>query len=889
MSSGGGARVSIPSSARKTVQNIKEIAGNHSDEEIYAMLKECYMDPNDTVQKLLLQDPFHEVKRKRDRRKENLNKESTESRWKSSMPGRGNRGGRGINSPHYITHDAGGGKSSALGKETGNNQVSEKGPGPSMLPISQETKNKETTPAACASTVITSHPTGIASGSPSVVEHAEHLFVASGVSHSNTTAAADSGKLEGPPPLELPNCASKNPTIAFGTADRDGLCIPNSNNLPDPITTTLHFSASDPVLVPSHDSRLPSVVGTIRREVGIQRTPVDQISVTPAENKSTAAPSEVGSSIMQGKMSSKLQGAGKNQLSESSQPPSSTYSSSSASRPSSNYNSRSQQVIGPQKVGHSKEWKPKPINPSLAQGSVTAITPEVSSVSLEADTQLRPALSVFDSKEATSDLQSKLEKMLISAGQQVIIPNHLHVPDAEKLGFCFGSFDTSFGLNTSYSSVPESDKSPPPLSETSEEIEETVEEQSSSNQNALATADQDYPDHSQSLLQVPESSCEDDVSSSVVPEFSESKQENALPSGGHEYSAAHTSPSQSFGFMPPMIGSQLAPFESSESQARDVSRLPGFVVQQPFDPASYYAQFYRSGAETDGRVSPFHSAGVAIKYNSNVAVVSLQTSQSSQEGGNSFILTAGGPTPLVTQAAGVMQSSIAQQPLPVFRQPTGVHLPHYPSNYIPYGHYFSPFYVPPPAMHQFLSNGAFPQQPQAGSVYPGPPAATAKYSLSQHKPGINPGNSTHIGVSSSYGPYSSSIASYNPSSATPGGNSASNEDLAASQYKDNNVYVSSQQSEGSGVWIAAPGRDMSGLQASSLYNVPQGQLAFTPTQAGHGTFAGIYHPPQTMTAATIHPLLQQSQTMAGAVDMVGPTGSVYQQPQHAQINWPSSY
>ena len=98
------------------------------------------------------------------------------------------------------------------------------------------------------------------------------------------------------------------------------------------------------------------------------------------------------------------------------------------------------------------------------------------------------------------------------------------------------------------------------------------------------------------------------------------------------------------------------------------------------------------------------------------------------------------------------------------------------------------------------------------------------------------------------------------------------------------------QSEGSAVWIAAPGRDISGLPASSFYNLPpQSQhVAFTPTQGGHGPIAGIYHPAQAVTA-TVHPLLQQSQTMAGAVDMVGPTGSVYQQPQHAQINWPNNY
>ncbi|EEF30185.1 conserved hypothetical protein [Ricinus communis] len=50
-----GVRASIPSNVRKTIQDIKEITGNHSEEEIYAMLRDCSMDPNETAQKLLLQ------------------------------------------------------------------------------------------------------------------------------------------------------------------------------------------------------------------------------------------------------------------------------------------------------------------------------------------------------------------------------------------------------------------------------------------------------------------------------------------------------------------------------------------------------------------------------------------------------------------------------------------------------------------------------------------------------------------------------------------------------------------------------------------------------------------------------------------------------------------
>lgn len=98
------------------------------------------------------------------------------------------------------------------------------------------------------------------------------------------------------------------------------------------------------------------------------------------------------------------------------------------------------------------------------------------------------------------------------------------------------------------------------------------------------------------------------------------------------------------------------------------------------------------------------------------------------------------------------------------------------------------------------------------------------------------------------------------------------------------------QSEGSAVWIAPSGRDITSLPASSFYNLPpQGQsVTFASTQVAPGSYAGIYHP-QAVTAAAVHPLLQQAQTMGGAVDMRGPAANVYQQPQHAQMNWPSNY
>ncbi|CAI9294913.1 unnamed protein product [Lactuca saligna] len=847
-----GGRVTIPNNVRKTIQNIKEITGNHSEDEIYAMLKECSMDPNETAQKLLLQDPFHEVKRKRDRKKENPSKESTESRWKPGMQGRGNRGGRGNYSSRHMSNDAGGGRTGLSAKENGIiNKGAEEGANQS---IPQGQKSKDTS-------------------------------VESDKKQSEVTSSTSSSKMEGQVPKVVPVEASKIMLTSKNTS---------ASTSPSP---GVYLSEKDPILMPSQDSRLS--VGAIRREVGSKVAAAEQIQETPLVIKSTASGSE------QGKVGpSELQGVGKNVVSESSSRPGSS-SHVSFSRPSSSYNNRMQQAIGPQKVGPSMEWKPKPI--AQSQGSIkvpVAVVP----VEAHTPTTVSSASSAnLDSKE--DEVEKKLKESHISDDKQhVIIPNHLHVPEAEKLGFCFGSFDATFGFNKTSSNsngpvavaVAVSDKT----SEASEEADETIEDQIQS-RNENADGEEDHLERpTTSSSNVPESlPMEGDMSSNAGPEYREPKQEissSSLPTPSHQYPVVHTSPNPnfSFGFMPPMIGSQVTSFENTESQTRDASHVPSFVVQQPFDPASYYAHFYR---ESDGRMSPFHST---TKYNGNVP----QPSLSSQEVGNSLMLSTTSPTPTAaTQTAGVMQSSISvtQQPLPVFRQPAGVHLPHYPPNYIPYGPYFSPFYVPPPAaIHQFLSNGTFPQQPQqgGGGMYPAPPpvaASNSKYPLPQYKPGSN--NSGHIGMAGSYGPYASPPpAGYNPGSAAA--NSTSNEDLGGShshshsQFKETNVYITGQQSEGPGVWIAGPGpgRDMSG----SFYNLPQGgQVAYTtPTQQpNHGhtaAFANIYHPPQPVTTGAVHPLAGGG---PGSVDMVGPAAaaaaSVYQQqqPQPTQINWPNNY
>lgn len=124
-------------------------------------------------------------------------------------------------------------------------------------------------------------------------------------------------------------------------------------------------------------------------------------------------------------------------------------------------------------AGSSKEWKPKPSNTINQVSGPAANAFEASAVVVG---QLQSMPNAADSEEATAKLQRKLEDLHIPERQHVILPDHIYVPDSEKNKFSFGSLGATFGVNTSYASVPESEKSSTPLSDTSQVIEESVEE-----------------------------------------------------------------------------------------------------------------------------------------------------------------------------------------------------------------------------------------------------------------------------------------------------------------------------------------------------------------------------------------------------------------------------
>ncbi|GAA0175775.1 hypothetical protein LIER_28887 [Lithospermum erythrorhizon] len=197
-----------------TIADIKEIAGGkHSDDDVYAMLKECNMDPNETAQRLLYLDSFHEVRRKREKKKVDMGRNSDDYRWSSSMPRRGYRGGRERYSSSYVSEDSGGRRKGRSQQENGTSNyrggslrapatVVHKRDDNAVPPVSSDLKKASNGPGYIASQVSSGYISG-SSKSPapctniSVVQPLSpqgHIVVSSIKSVKGTLASATEPK-----------------------------------------------------------------------------------------------------------------------------------------------------------------------------------------------------------------------------------------------------------------------------------------------------------------------------------------------------------------------------------------------------------------------------------------------------------------------------------------------------------------------------------------------------------------------------------------------------------------------------------------------------------------------------------------------------------------------
>ncbi|CAI0437754.1 unnamed protein product [Linum tenue] len=462
------------------------------------------------------------------------------------------------------------------------------------------------------------------------------------------------------------------------------------------------------------------------------------------------------------------------------------------------------------------------------------------------DSQL-PQVSITPSKGSSfADGRAKVSSQLHPDSKtepdvpngHVTFPDHFKVPQAFKSGLTFGSFESSSSTGVNSGNGHTRDINSANAIELSHGTADSAMEPSSG-QNLSAAVHIDLQDK-----------CESESDQDVLKEVQPS-QGNALPEADpnqermqtperHQSPTVQLTPNYGLGVLPPTQGVHNGQLDGQEPQARDPPRVSPFAGENV-------------------AVSPSHS-----------------------------------PSP---QGQNPAAAAASTQPI-LLRPP-------YHLGYLPYTPYFNPYMLHP--MHQFLSHNGMPQQqPSPGSPYLTTAAAAAAAAATapgvkfphnpQFKPGTGAANSAPIALPPFYSSYGSSPIGFNPGLAVTSGTSASNEDLSASQLKENRILSTGPPSDVS-AWIAQ-GQDLSSLQLNSLYHLsPQGQhhLTFATPQAAaaHGSFPGIYPPLQTIAASsTASPLLQQqSHAISAAAEPVGPspTAPYQQQPQLAQMNWSSTY
>ncbi|XP_071731944.1 uncharacterized protein [Rutidosis leptorrhynchoides] len=419
----------LSAGVRKTIQSIKEIVGNHSDADIYATLKETNMDPNETTQKLLNQDPFHEVRRKRDKKKEVIPSKTpvpvkpikpTEQPVQAMKSNTYlDRNPRRTNIVRNNAHDAGVTRQFRQFRVVRDNRIN-------------QYDNRVIKPSAKNSEVVSTKEPPI----------------------SNVSAKSSVETSKNQKPMNLPvdslskqvkgvSLSGKRSTITppvNATKTHDSVTSPNSSVA----VVGVYSSSSDPVHIPSLASRPSANVGTIKREVGT-------VGVRRYTSENTA------------KMSS-FQGAfvSKSELNVSESVPAAKLLNNINGN---QHNSRPHQHPVNHQKGN-KEWKPKSSKKPTSATGVGVIGSPKKPASTPANNNNSKELVT----EGTNQLQDKLAPATTTTheDQNVIIAAHIRVSETDRCCLTFGSLgiEVEVPQNSGYqeeASYIEESQSEPPL------------------------------------------------------------------------------------------------------------------------------------------------------------------------------------------------------------------------------------------------------------------------------------------------------------------------------------------------------------------------------------------------------------------------------------------
>ncbi|PWA97511.1 hypothetical protein CTI12_AA028770 [Artemisia annua] len=879
----------LSAGVRKTIQSIKEIVGNHSDADIYNTLKDSNMDPNETAQKLLNQDPFHEVKRKRDKKKEVpalTDPVPVKPRNPTEQPVQGIKSNtysdRNPQRSGFVRNGEGFGRNSegsarnseGFGRNREGFARNREGFGRDREDF---VRNREGFVRNREGFVRNSD--GFARNSEGFARNNEG-FVRnsapdSGVSkqfrvvrdnrikHNGNRETKPSAKSSDAVPAKEPQI-SKASEKSPAEASKD---LKSPSNLPvDSLSKQVKgvsLSGSErndrsggkkatvsnvtpPVQATKpQDSQQSSVTSPNSSVVGVYSSASDPVHIPslasrPAANVG-AIKREVGAVGAKRHTSEKSVKENFRSFPAVSKSDQSSHSNVSESAPVVSTgralnNSRSHQPATHQKVSQAnKEWKPK-----------SGRKPNVTDVGVIGTPKKSKSSPAKNSKATeTAQLQDKPSLATTHEDQNVIIAAHIRVSETDRCRLTFGTLgiDVESSKNPGYQEA------------------RLVEE---SHLEPLASSSVSPPDSSgdePSGSKLVESLDERVQTSGSVSPASEQQSTDRLESSSIQnidnYSniglVRHSSPSYT---------------PSEPQQQQGPPELPSFSAYDP--QTGYDMSFYRPATDESLR-------GQVLQM--------PQEAYSSHMANNTPATT----IPMVQQ----------QAPLPqMYPQ---VHVPHYA---MPFRQFLSPVYVPPMVMPNYNNNPSYSPHPSTGSSYVLMPGVNSphvnanglKYAIPQFK-SIQGGSPTGFG----------NFTSPNGYTLNPGvvGSASGLDDSSRLKYKDGNIYVPNPQAETSELWMNP--RDMPSMQSASYYNMAGqsphaaylqpshgGHASFNAAaaaQSSHMQFPGMYHPSQPGGIVNPH---HMGPTMGGNVGVApgapgSQVGGYQQQPQLSQMSWTGNF
>ncbi|KAJ1284653.1 hypothetical protein BS78_03G221700 [Paspalum vaginatum] len=795
MSGGGGgtrgASVPVPASARKLVQGLKEIV-NRPDAEIYAALRECDMDPDEAVSRLLSQDTFQEVKSKRDKKKEVKETPEPRSRGISNSNNRASRGGA----------DRAGRSSSVQSGSSGTDYMASRSSilGPAVAAMNST--QKQTVPSLSANKDVV--PNGSV-GAPQSSSGIQHNWC--GVPGQRSMAdivkmgrpqVKSSGK-----PIATPDISYAGQTQSLSNSVNQNLKQSTSTALP----TT--FDQGFPAL----PDPKPHTVNSSHGSSGNNQTHENDWfpqHEPPSGTQSTGIEASGDQSLSVASLDSSMLVVDAAYSQENSY----AEENNSAAVKATISSDRHLEIVD--ENNHFNDGLLQ--NSSLSQAQVhTYVDNEVE-------------ISNVDAESAAANfrhlsLQNE-DIVATKSGEDnpaVILPDHLQAANADCAHLSFGSFESGAFSGLLSSKVPKS----------SLEEEEIPIPDESPSINQIDVRNQDYYDNG-----ALNSSANEDIETRIAtnmdnidgPSVSESDvlRQGAIDVPGLQYNLPSVS-SHAYSNTP-----QPSTMEDQQenTQAQHLSHFSS-LLQANTLPNNLLGSNLTPLRDFD--FSQLLQTQPATKYNPSVAPNNLPAI-SMQE----TLKPGGFPNTQSTQhvpSTSIPSGLPVPQQLPVYSQPT---LPLGPpfASLVGYPYLPQSYYLPSAAFQQaYSSNGPFHQ-----SAAPAVPGAGMKYSMPQYKSSPPPSSLPQPSSLSGYGGFGNANNIPGNFSLNQGAPSAPTtlgfDEALGAQFKDSNPYASLQQSDNSAMWLHG------GVSSRTVSAVPPGNFYGFQGQNQQGGFRQAQQPSQ---------------------------------------------